>query len=209
MFIYKEGWFIDKRKRLKYKNTLWFVNVSTYQSKRMKLTISNKKQEIEVTIDLKDAYLDNGHVFLDPEIKDNGILKALKKSRILRQIDGTLCYDYKLIPVALLNNGILRTYDYSGVLEHMEIIANKEDWFINNNRLKLYNTHLTLRLDKKEKQILKRNAYKNKMTMSNYIRLLINMDNRLNEIKRNNIKNDKCSTEIAKIMLNIGRDIDV
>ena len=52
----------------------------------MKLTISNKKQEIEVTIDLKDAYLDNGHVFLDPEIKDNGILKALKKSRILRQI---------------------------------------------------------------------------------------------------------------------------
>ena len=175
----------------------------------MKLTISNKKQEIEVTIDLKDAYLDNGHVFLDHEIKDNGILKALKKSRILRQIDGTLCYDYKLIPVALLNNGILRTYDYSGVLEHMEKITNKEDWSINNNRLKLYNTHLTLRLDKKEKQILRKNAYKNKMTMSNYIRLLINMDNRLNEIKRNNIKNDKCSTEIAKIMLNIGRDIDV
>ena len=175
----------------------------------MKLTISNKKQEIEVTIDLKDAYLDKGHVFLGPEIKDNGILKALKKSRILRQIDGTLCYDYKLIPVALLNNGILRTYDYSGVLEHMEKITNKEDWSINNNRLKLYNTHLTLRLDKKEKQILRKNAYKNKMTMSNYIRLLINMDNRLNEIKRNNIKNDKCSTEIAKIMLNIGRDIDV
>lgn len=74
--------------------------------------------------------------------------------------------------------------------------------------MKLYNTHLTLRLDKKEKQILRKNAYKNKMTMSNYIRLLINMDNRLNEIKRNNIKNDKCSTEIAKIMLNIGRDID-
>ena len=175
----------------------------------MKLTISNKKQEIEITIDLNDAYLDKGHVFLDPEIKENGILKALKKSRILRQIDGTLCYNYKLIPIALLNNGILRTYDYSGVLEHMEIITNKEDWFINNNRLKLYNTHLTLRLDKKEKQILKRNAYKNKMTMSNYIRLLINMDNRLNEIKRNNIKNDKFSTEIAKIMLNIGRDIDV
>ena len=64
-------------------------------------------------------------------------------------------------------------------------------------------------MNKKEKQILRKNAYKNKMTMSNYIRLLINMDNRLNEIKRNNIKNDKCSTEIAKIMLNIGRDIDV
>lgn len=93
----------------------------------MKLTISNKKQEIEITIDLNDAYLDKGHVFLDPDVKDNGILKALKKSRILKQIDGTLCYDYKLIPVALLNNGILRSYDYSGVLEHLETISYKED----------------------------------------------------------------------------------
>lgn len=172
----------------------------------MKLTISNKNQEIEVTTDLSDAYLDKGHVFLDPDVKDNGILKALKKSRILKQIDGTLCYDYKLIPVALLNNGILRSYDYSGVLEHLETISYKEDWNIN-NRLKLYNTHLTLRLNKKEKQALKRNAYKNKMTMSNYIRLLINMDNRLNEIRKNNIKNNIYSEEITKIMLNIGRDL--
>ena len=51
----------------------------------MKLTISNKNQEIEVTADLSDAYLDKGHVFLDPDVKDNGILKALKKSRILCQ----------------------------------------------------------------------------------------------------------------------------
>ena len=93
----------------------------------MKLTISNKNQEIEVTADLSDAYLDKGHVFLHPDVKDNGILKALKKSRILKQIDGTLCYDYKLIPVALLNNGILRSYDYSGVLEHLETISYKED----------------------------------------------------------------------------------
>ena len=154
----------------------------------MKLTISNKNQEIEVTADLSDAYLDKGHVFLDPDVKDNGILKALKKSRILKQIDGTLCYDY------------------SGVLEHLETISYKEDWNIN-NRLKLYNTHLTLRLNKKEKQALKRNAYKNKMTMSNYIRLLINMDNRLNEIRKNNIKNNIYSEEITKIMLNIGRDL--
>ena len=41
----------------------------------MKLTISNKNQEIEVTADLSDAYLDKGHVFLDPDVKDNGIWK--------------------------------------------------------------------------------------------------------------------------------------
>ena len=41
--------------------------------------------------------------------------------------------------------------------------------------------------------------------MSNYIRLLINMDNRLNEIYKNNIKNNKCYNEISKIKMNIGR----
>ena len=57
----------------------------------MKLTISNKNQEIEVTEDLSDAYLDKGHVFLDPDVKDNGILKALKKSRILLISEFYIC----------------------------------------------------------------------------------------------------------------------
>ena len=33
------------------------------------------------------------------------------------------------------------------------------------------------------------------------------MDNRLNEIRKNNIKNNIYSEEITKIMLNIGRDL--
>ena len=76
-----------------------------------------------------------------------------------------------------------------------------------NNRLKLYNTRVTIRLDKKEKKILKRNAYSKKMTMSNYIRKLIDMDNRLSEIKKNTIQNNKCENEVLKLMLDIGRDI--
>lgn len=175
----------------------------------MKLTISNRKEIKEITIDLDDAYLKDGHIFLNPEVKDNGILKTLKKSRIIREIDGTLCYDYTMIPIALTNNGILKTYDYSGVLNYLDFINNKEDWSIKNDRLKLYNSTLTIRLDKKEKDTLKRNAYKNKMTMSNYIRLLISMDNRLCEIQKNKDKNSKYASEISKIMINIGRDLDV
>ena len=175
----------------------------------MKLTISNRKEIQEITIDLDDAYFKDGHIFLNPEVKDNGILKALKKSRIIREIDGTLCYDYTMIPIALTNNGILKTYDYSGVLNYLDFINNKEDWSIKNDRLKLYNSTLTIRLDKKEKDILKRNAYKNKMTMSNYIRLLISMDNRLCEIQKNKDKNNRYASEISKIMINIGRDLDV
>lgn len=93
----------------------------------MKLTISNRKEIKEITIDLDDAYLKDGHIFLNPEVKDNGIFKALKKSRIIREIDGTLCYDYTMIPIALTNNGILKTYDYSGVLNYLDFINNKED----------------------------------------------------------------------------------
>ena len=75
-------------------------------------------------------------------------------------------------------------------------------------RLKLYDAILTLRLDKKEKNIIKRNAYKNKMTMSNYIRYLISIDNRINRIKKNNEQNNQYSNEIAKILLNIGGYFD-
>lgn len=52
------------------------------------------------------------------------------------------------------------------------------------DRLKLYNTRITLRLSNKEKNILKKNAYSKKITMSEYIRNLIILDNRLNSINR-------------------------
>lgn len=75
-----------------------------------------------------------------------------------------------------------------------------------NNQLKLYDTLITLRLSKKEKQILKRNAYQKKITMSEYIRTLILLDNRLNSIsnKLNKIDKDLKDVNLAKI--HIGRD---
>lgn len=74
------------------------------------------------------------------------------------------------------------------------------------NQLKLYDTLITLRLSKKEKQMLKRNAYQKKITMSEYIRTLILLDNRLNSIsiKLNKIDKDLKDVNLAKI--HIGRD---
>ena len=118
---------IDKRKKLKYKNKLWNVKVSTYKNKRICLILESKKDSIEITIDLNDAYLDNGRIFLDPAVKDNGILNVLRKSRIIKSITGMIYYDYLSVPVALLNMGILRSYDYNGVMEHFETINKEED----------------------------------------------------------------------------------
>ena len=69
------------------------------------------------------------------------------------------------------------------------------------NHLKLYDTLITLRLSNKEKQMLKRNAYQKKITMSEYIRTLILLDNRLNSIsnKLNKIDKDLKDVNLAKI----------
>ncbi|MFR5856634.1 MAG: DUF6290 family protein [Bacilli bacterium] len=67
------------------------------------------------------------------------------------------------------------------------------------DRLKLYNTRITLRLSNKEKNILKKNAYNKKITMSEYIRNLIILDNRLNSINRD-------LEDIKKIQNIVGRN---
>lgn len=67
------------------------------------------------------------------------------------------------------------------------------------DRLKLYNTRITLRLSNKEKNILKKNAYNKKITMSEYIRNLIILDNRLNSINRD-------LEDIKKIQNVVGRN---
>lgn len=69
------------------------------------------------------------------------------------------------------------------------------------NQLKLYDTLITLRLSNKEKKMLKRNAYQKKITMSEYIRTLILLDNRLNSIsnKLNKIDKDLKDVNLAKI----------
>lgn len=73
-----------------------------------------------------------------------------------------------------------------------------------NNHLKLYDSKLTIRLKQKEKIILKKNAYKNDLTISEYVRMLIIIDNRLNCIYSNNDKINKCIKEISIAKNRIG-----
>lgn len=54
-------------------------------------------------------------------------------------------------------------------------------------RLKLFNDIIQFAIERKKKRILKRIAYKNKMTMSEYIRNLIDID-----ILRHERENAKC-----------------
>lgn len=117
------GVIINKRKKLKWNNRLWYIEVKLYQDKRVCLILKNKKESKEITIDLVDSYLDYGHIFLDPTSKDNGLLNVLKKSRIIKNISGINYYNYLSIPVAQLNMGILKKYDYKGISDVKEEIV--------------------------------------------------------------------------------------
>lgn len=60
----------------------------------------------------------------------------------------------------------------------------------------MYNTKVQVYLNRKEKEKLKKRAYKNKVTISEYVRRLIMLDNKLNELKNNN---DQFSQTIKKL----------
>ncbi len=76
-----------------------------------------------------------------------------------------------------------------------------------NNRLKLYDTRLNIRLNKKEKNMLRKNAYKNNLTMSDYVRTLILIDNRKKTLCNQFSKIEKLDKEIKIAKVKIRRDI--
>lgn len=91
--------------------------VDTYDNNKIKVSLKNKDNVIDVTINI-DVYLDNSHVFINPAIKQNGLLKELKKKRIIKEINNSIFYNNLEIPVATLNMGIIRKYDNKGVNNH-------------------------------------------------------------------------------------------
>ncbi len=115
-----------RRKNIKLKGKHYNIGVYTYHNGRIRLRYENSTECHDITLNLEDVYIDNGKVILDPFIKSNGLLKVLKKCRIIKEICGSINYNYVDVPVAILNMGILRTYDYDGVIKHLEKVSTYE-----------------------------------------------------------------------------------
>ena len=120
---------IDRKKKIKLSKGYYNIIVSTYNNNRIRLSYINNKERHDLTINLEDVYLDDGRVFLDPVVKKDGILKKLKKKRIIKDICGVINYNYKDIPIAILNMGILRKYDNAGVNNHLQKVYKVGDSF--------------------------------------------------------------------------------
>lgn len=120
---------IDRKKKIKLGKGYYNIIVSTYNNSRIRLSYINNKERHDLTINLEDVYLDDGRVFLDPVVKKDGILKELKKKRIIKDICGVINYNYTDIPIAILNMGILRKYDNAGVNNHLQKVYKVGDSF--------------------------------------------------------------------------------
>lgn len=73
------------------------------------------------------------------------------------------------------------------------------------NHLKRYGSMITIRLNKKEKALLKKNAYRKNINMSEYLRALILIDNRMTDFQSNIAKANKNLDDITKYEYFIGR----
>ena len=52
----------------------------------MRLKYYNKSESHDLTMDLKDSYIEDDKVFLDPFVVKSGFINVLKKTRIIRHI---------------------------------------------------------------------------------------------------------------------------
>ena len=75
---------------------------------------------------------------------------------------------------------------------------------INNKRLKLYDTSIELCINKKTKEKLRKIAYKQKITMSEYVRHLINFAIAYNDISNLENKKDLSTRDVDKIISLLG-----
>ena len=99
------------------------INVYTYYNNRLRLKYSNINESHDITINLSDFYLEDGKVFLDPAIKNNGILHELIKKKIIKEISSSVNYNYVDIPIATINLGVLSKYDLVGLKKHISKVT--------------------------------------------------------------------------------------
>ena len=90
------------------------MKVGIYKNKSMCLKLKNKKEVIELTLNLKDALLGGELVAIDPDVADS-IIRLFKKKRIIRKVVSTIDYNNRFAPIVKINLGILKSYDYIGV----------------------------------------------------------------------------------------------
>lgn len=107
------------RKKIKFDNKQFNIGVYTYYNGRMRLKYENKNECHDITLNLKNDYIEDGKIFLDPAIMQNGLIYVLKRNRIIKEITGFSYFNNIEVPIARVNMGKLREFDKYGVKKHL------------------------------------------------------------------------------------------
>lgn len=107
-------------RKIKLGNSFYKLCVSIYPDNRMCLKLKNKSNIYEVTQYLPDVEIGTGDILINPTMEELGIIRLLKKHRIIRKVISVINYDYASIPLVKINMGKLKEYDLSGVLAYQE-----------------------------------------------------------------------------------------
>ena len=59
-------------------------------------------------------------MLIDPFVVQNGLIRVLKKAKVIREIIGITNYGTVEVPVAKINMGKLREFDKLGVKKYLE-----------------------------------------------------------------------------------------
>lgn len=106
---------IIRRKKLKIRNNYYELNVSVYPNKQLALKLESKNQNQVLTISVPKINIGYGIAIINPEMANNGIIRILKKHRIIKNVISTIDYGQSLAPLVKVNMGKLREYDMYGV----------------------------------------------------------------------------------------------
>lgn len=116
------GKYIDNKKYIKWNKKNYKVKIKLYENNRIKILLTNKNDHIEISTNKPNYYIKYAECFIDINIRDTGLITILKKNKIINNISTYVSDDQDVIfPIAKLNMGILRKYDYAGTIRYMKI----------------------------------------------------------------------------------------
>ena len=112
--------FIRKKKKLKIKNEYYNLKVNTYPNRQLCLCLENKNNKNIITLNVPNIKIDYSIAVINPVMANQGIIRILKKQRIIKNVVSTIDYDNALTPLVKINIGKLKDYDPIGVRNYQD-----------------------------------------------------------------------------------------
>jgi len=118
-----------ERKTLKFKENELFLKVGQYRSNDNLAITAYMEEEpyADITINLPGFFLDSDTAFINELTKDSGLEKKLIKEGVIKEVVGTVKYNYGTYEQVIFNMKKLKEYDPKGVEEYENLIKEQKD----------------------------------------------------------------------------------